>query len=82
MFISDKKQLTRSMEGNINFSFYKNQYTGREDVIDYKDWMLGLNRRNNSLKFYYLFKHYGLDKLRGYVRYTVKKAEHLTKRIE
>ena len=68
MFISDKKQLTLSMEGKINFSFYKNQYTGRENVVDYKDWMLGLGRRNNSLKFFYLFKHYGLDKLRGYVR--------------
>ena len=48
------------MGSDINFSFYKNQYTGHYNVIDYKDWMFGLNRRNNSLKFYYLFKHYGL----------------------
>jgi hypothetical protein len=60
LFIGDKKQLTKSMGSDLSFSFYKNQYTGKQNVIDYKDWMLGLNRRNNSLKFYYLFKHYGL----------------------
>ena len=48
------------MGSDLSFSFYKNQYTGKQNVIDYKDWMLGLNRRNDSLKFYYLFKHYGL----------------------
>lgn len=68
LFIGDKKQLNRSMSSDIVFHFYKNQYNGLPNVVDYKDWMLGLNRRNNSLKFYYLFRHYGLERLREYVR--------------
>lgn len=59
LFIGDKKQLTKSMGSDIQFSFYKNQYSGLANVVDYKDWMLGLGRRNNSLKLYYLFRHYG-----------------------
>jgi hypothetical protein len=59
-FISDKIQLNHSMGSNLSFHFYKNQYTEQNNVINYKDWMFGLNRRNNSLKLYYLFCHYGL----------------------
>lgn len=81
LFIGDKKQLTHSLGADISFSFYKNQFTGKPNVIDYKDWMLGLNRRNNSLKFYYLFKHYGLEKLRNYIRMTVEKANHFVRRL-
>lgn len=48
------------MGSDVSFSFFKNHYSDQYDVIDYKDWMFGLGRRNNSIKFYYLFRHYGL----------------------
>lgn len=55
MFIKDKKQLNQSFSGTKNFTFYENKYTGKQDVVDYKDWSIGLSRKNNSFKFYFLF---------------------------
>ena len=60
MFIKDKAQLNKAFGGTAKFSFYQNKYTGRHDVVDYKDWIFGLNRRNNSIKFYFLYEHYGM----------------------
>lgn len=70
------------MGADTTFSILKNQYSGLDNVVDYKDWMFGLNRRNNSIKFYYLFRHYGLEKLRSYINETIEKATHIAKRIE
>jgi aromatic-L-amino-acid decarboxylase len=47
----------------MEFSFY-NKFSEENDIVDYKDWQIGLARRFNSLKVYYLFKFYGLKKLR------------------
>jgi len=49
---------------NAKFAFYNNAFTGQPDIVDYKDWIVGLARRNNALKIYYTFVHYGLKKLR------------------
>lgn len=76
-FVADKRQLIGSMGADINFSFFKNEYSGRTNVVDYKDWSFGLMRKNNSMKFYYLFRHYGLQQLRGYVRSIVERAKGL-----
>jgi hypothetical protein len=60
LYVGDKKQFTLAFGGTSKFSFYENKYTGKHDVVDYKDWIVGLARRNNGIKFYYLFSHYGL----------------------
>jgi hypothetical protein len=77
MFIKDKKQLNQAFGGTAKFSFYENKFTGRHDVVDYKDWILGLGRRNNSIKFYFLFEHYGLQNLRKLIYETDSKAKLL-----
>lgn len=66
LFVGDKKIVTESFGASaLQFPFYKNVYTGQQDVVDYKDWIVGLARRNNALKLYYFFTHYGLKMLRS-----------------
>ena len=61
MFIADKNSLMQAFSDDTsNFTFYKNKFNENYDVTDYKDWAVGLGRRNNSLKLYYTFKHYGI----------------------
>ena len=65
LFVSDKKIFTEAFGAKtLTFSFYKNEYSGQQDIVDYKDWIVGLGRRNNSLKLYYTFSHYGLKIIR------------------
>jgi hypothetical protein len=67
-YVADKKVYTESFGANtLKFSFYKNQFTDNSDIVDYKDWIVGLGRRNNALKLYYTFSHFGLKRLRSAV---------------
>lgn len=63
-FVADKVEYIEAMGGKSDFSFYKNEYSDNYDVIDYKDWRIGLVRRNYALHFYYLFSHFGVDKIK------------------
>jgi glutamate/tyrosine decarboxylase-like PLP-dependent enzyme len=63
-FVADKSEYVESMGGKSDFSFYKNEYSDNYDVIDYKDWSIGLVRRNYALHFFYFFSHFGVDKIR------------------
>lgn len=49
--------------------------------MDYKDWIIGLNRRNNSIKFYFLFEHYGMENLRRVIMETEYKTDELEKMV-
>lgn len=49
--------------------------------MDYQDWIIGLSRRNNSIKFYFLFEHYGLENLRKMIYETQTKADVLEKEV-
>lgn len=65
LYLRDKKIITESFTGQMaQFSFYKNEFNQNYDIIDYKDWIVGLARRNNALKLYYTFIHYGMKKIR------------------
>lgn len=55
MFVNDKKQLNKAFGGTSRFCFYDNPYSDNPDTIDYKDWHFGLDRRNNAMKFFFLF---------------------------
>lgn len=62
--MADKAAYTEAFgAANAKFSFYQNSYTGQQDVVDYKDWIVGLGRRNNALKLYYGLSHYGIKRL-------------------
>jgi glutamate/tyrosine decarboxylase-like PLP-dependent enzyme len=65
------------MGGKSEFSFYKNEYSDNYDVVDYKDWTIGLVRRNYAMHFYYLYSHYGIDKLKDAIESLQLKTEYL-----
>ena len=82
-YVADKSILTQSLGGiNAKFSFYNNAFTGQADVVDYKDWIVGLGRRNNALKIYYTFVHYGLKKLRAAVLSQEEKVNYLIQLVD
>ena len=84
-YVRDKKLINYSFgatAASLEFSFYKNQYSNNYDVVDYKDWIFGLARRNNSIKIYYTIAHYGLKLIRETVEKHSKKGVHLLKVIE
>ena len=65
LYARNKNIITESFNNASNsFHFYKNQYTGLNDVVDYKDWIVGLYRRNSAIKIYYTFEYYGVKMLR------------------
>jgi len=67
-YVADKKNLTESLAGaNAKFSFFKNAFTGQNDIVDYKDWSVGLGRRTSAVKLYYTLAHYGLKRIRSAV---------------
>lgn len=52
------------------------------DIVDYKDWIVGNTRRNNSIKLYYTFVHYGMKKIRQSVLSNEEKASKLVATVE
>ncbi len=74
-YVNNKMLFTESIGGvNAKFAFYNNAFTGQPNIIDYKDWIVGLARRNNALKIYYTFVHYGLKKLRDTIEAQYEKV--------
>lgn len=37
-------------------------------VIDYRNWHLGLGRRFRSLKMWFVFRNYGVEGFRNYIK--------------
>lgn len=76
-YVADKKITTEAFGAStIDFPFFENVYTGQRDVVDYKDWIVGLGRRNNALKLYYFYTHYGLKSLRNALKELEEKNEY------
>ena len=64
-YVKDKQLIAESFGASaLKFHFYENKYSGQNDVVDYKDWIVGLARRNNGLKIFYFFQHYGVEKIK------------------
>jgi glutamate/tyrosine decarboxylase-like PLP-dependent enzyme len=76
-FVADKLEYIEAMGGKSDFSFYKNEYSNNFDVIDYKDWSIGLVRRNYALHFFYLFSYFGVAKLREAIDELHRRTEYL-----
>ena len=51
------------MSDQVAFEIYKNKFSDNFDVCDYKDWQVPLGRRFNALKFYWMIKYFGTNKL-------------------
>jgi glutamate/tyrosine decarboxylase-like PLP-dependent enzyme len=82
-YVKDKQLITESFGAqSLNFHFYNNDYSGNGDVVDYKDWINGLSRRNNSLKLYYCISHYGFKRLRDAIDGQPEKCEMLIELVK
>ena len=69
-YINDKKLLTET--------FCEDPSKNLENsVINYKDWAPGCSRKFNSLKIYFLIKHFGVKGLQQYMRNYIELAKHL-----
>ena len=75
LFVADRKQFFQAINIKIDASYYENDYTHEAEVTDYQDCTVGFDRRLNFFKLYFLFKHYGLKKLRALIR----QIEHKTR---
>lgn len=63
-YVADKKFYTGSLGGeNENPEYLKNKFTDEHDVIDYKNWQVGLGRRFSSLKIWFLIRNFGVEGL-------------------
>jgi len=60
-FIGDKNELAEAMGGKGNFEIYKNKHSNENTVIDYKDWEIGLGKRFNALKLWWMMRGFGLE---------------------
>lgn len=68
LFINDKKILKET------FAVEKNS---EENPFDYKDWFPECSRKWNSLKLYFLIKHFGVKGLQEYIRHYIELARIL-----
>jgi len=62
-FVGDKKVYNESLGGKINPEYLKNKFTEENDITDYKDWQLGLGKRFNSLRLWFVIRKYGVEGL-------------------
>jgi aromatic-L-amino-acid/L-tryptophan decarboxylase len=86
-YVDDKFLLTESLSGKNsqlfqNPEYLKNQFSELNDVIDYKDWQIGLGRRFNSLKIWFLIRNYGVEGLKEFIKHTLNLAEYFEKKIQ
>ncbi|HEX9766729.1 MAG TPA: pyridoxal-dependent decarboxylase [Nitriliruptorales bacterium] len=79
-WVADRRPLLDAM--SITPSYLRNETTDRDDVIDYRDWHVGLGRRFRSLKLWLVLRMFGAEQMRTILREHVRLARDLADRIE
>ena len=79
-FVGDRYLYNEAFAGknaqyHINPEYLKNKFTNEHDVTDYKDWQIGLGRKFNSLKFWFLIRSQGVEGFRSQIRTKVDLAK-------
>ena len=74
-FVADKTNYRKSLLGGSTPEFLQNKYTNEYDIIDYKDWQVGLGRRFNSLRFWYMIRSVGVEGMRENVTSKIELAK-------
>ena len=72
----------KGTDNHILPEIMRNAYTNEIDVTDYKDWQVGLGRRWNSLRFWFLIRSLGVEGLRKFVRQTVDLAKIIENKVK
>ena len=63
-FVADKENYREALLGGPTPEYLKNKFTNEYDIIDYKDWQIGLGRRFNSLRIWFMIRSIGVEGLR------------------
>ncbi len=72
-FTRDRDAVTAAL--SITPEYLRNAASDAGAVIDYRDWQVPLGRRFRALKLWFVFRHFGVEGLRGHIRRHVHLAE-------
>jgi glutamate/tyrosine decarboxylase-like PLP-dependent enzyme len=75
LYVADKNAYRESLLGGATPQYLKNKYTDEYDIIDYKDWQIGLGRRFNSLRFWYMIRSLGVEGMRDNITEKIELAK-------
>ncbi|TPP61055.1 Dopa decarboxylase [Fasciola gigantica] len=59
---------------NVDPAYLKHQHQGK--VPDFRHWHIPLGRKFRSLKLWFLFRYFGVEALRNYIRNHISLAQH------
>lgn len=79
-WVADRRPLLDAM--SITPSYLRNETTDRADVIDYRDWHVGLGRRFRALKLWFVLRMFGAEQMRTILREHLRLAEDVAARVE
>lgn len=79
-WVADRRPLHDAM--SITPSYLRNETTDRDDVIDYRDWHVGLGRRFRALKLWFVLRMFGAEQMRTIMREHLRLAVDLAGRVD
>ncbi|UYV65299.1 Tdc2 [Cordylochernes scorpioides] len=79
LWVQDKSRFTSAFE--INPTYLKHS-SEKPPYLDLRNWGIPLTRRFRSLKLWFLFRLYGVQKLRQYLRNHIKLTRGLTEIVK
>jgi len=70
LWVRDRKHLTEALD--VTPPFLRTTHGDAGTVIDYRNWHLALGRRFRSLKLWFVFRSFGAEGFRQYIRRTIQ----------
>lgn len=77
MYLKDRTHFVDAF--NVDPLYLKHAF--QSSAPDYRHWQIPLGRRFRSLKLWFVFRTFGLDGLRAYIRKHIQLAEHFIKLV-
>jgi aromatic-L-amino-acid decarboxylase len=78
-YVADRSPLIEAL--SILPPYLRNRASESGEVIDYRDWHVGLGRRFRALKLWFVLRSYGAEGIRHHVRHSVGMARGLAERL-
>ncbi|KNZ72280.1 Tyrosine decarboxylase 1 [Termitomyces sp. J132] len=74
LWVRDRKYLTDALD--ITPPYLRTKQGDAGTVTDYRNWHLALSRRFRSLKFWFVFRSFGVEGFKKYIRKTIALNQH------
>ncbi len=81
-YVADKSKYREALLGGPIPEYLKNQFTNEHDIIDYKDWQIGLGRRFNSLRIWFMMRSVGVEGMKQNILEKIELAKEFEKLLE